>query len=93
MPQVLIEKRVIKFLEKLPPKQKNQLSRRIIELSNTPKPHDCSALIGYPDYYRITCGEYRIIYRYNNEKVTLNIILIGKRNDDDAYHQLRNLLG
>ena len=36
-----------------------------------------------------TCGEYRIVYRIDSD--TLFVEIIGKRNDDEVYRQLRRL--
>ena len=35
-------------------------------------------------------GEYRIIY-YVRESVVLIILLVGKRNDDEVYKQLKRI--
>jgi len=50
-----------------------------------PEPPDSSQLIGYP-YRRADIGEYRIIYRV--EEDCLKVALVGKRNDDEIYRQL-----
>jgi mRNA-degrading endonuclease RelE of RelBE toxin-antitoxin system len=45
---------------------------------------------GYPDLYRKDVGEYRIIYKFDDE--TVYVLLIGKRNDDDVYKRLTRKL-
>jgi len=57
-----------------------------MDLLKNPKPHDSSKLKGYPDLYRKDVGEYRIIYKFEDE--TVYVLLIGKRNDDDVYKRL-----
>ena len=52
-----------------------------------PEPPD-SSLIGYP-YRRADIGEYRIVYRVEGD--CLKVALIGKRNDDEVYRQLKSL--
>lgn len=43
------------------------------------------------DYVRADVGEYRIVFRYDNETVV--VFVIGKRNDGDVYKKLdRKLL-
>jgi mRNA interferase RelE/StbE len=76
------------FLENLPAKQFKQLVNALFALLKNPTPHDSQLLKGYP-YRRIDCGEYRIIYQIQADE--LQVILIGKRNDDDVYKKLKRL--
>ena len=76
---------VIKFFRLLPAKQYRQVFNRIVALMEDPEPPDSSPLIGYP-YRRADIGEYRIIYRV--EEDCLKVALVGKRNDDEIYLQL-----
>jgi mRNA interferase RelE/StbE len=50
-------------------------------------------LKGYPGFYRVDSGEYRIIYRFTPEEDLVEIILVGKRNDDEVYEQFKRLMG
>jgi mRNA interferase RelE/StbE len=45
-------------------------------------------LKGYP-YRRVDCGEYRIVYQVQDDD--LQVLIIGKRNDDDVYKKLSRL--
>ncbi len=56
-------------------------------LLENPKPYDSTSLKGYPDLRRKDIGEYRIIYKIKDDIVY--ILLIGKRNDDEVYKQLK----
>ncbi len=38
-------------------------------------------------------GEYRIVYRFDVDADLVEVILVGKRNDDEVYKQLKRLLG
>jgi mRNA interferase RelE/StbE len=78
----------LNFLEELPAKQFKQLVNSVFSLLKNPTPHDSQVLKGYP-YRRVDCGEYRIIYQI--ETGELQVILIGKRNDDDVYKKLKRL--
>jgi len=80
--------RSMKFLEALPPKQFRQLVKNIFALMDVPHPPDSRSLAGYP-FRRADIGEYRIIYRVDQE--TLKVALIGKRNDDEVYRELARL--
>jgi mRNA interferase RelE/StbE len=78
-------KAALKFLEDLPPKQFRQVVNKVFGLLSNPKPQDSKKLIGFDEYLRADSGEYRIIYWISEE--TVNIDLIGKRNDDEVYKQ------
>lgn len=75
----------LSFLDSLPGKQFKQLVTAIFDLLKTPEPHDSKRLKGYP-YRRVDFGEYRIIYRVQNE--CLQILIVGKRNDGEVYKEL-----
>ena len=89
MLKIEITKRVGKFLAKLPSKHGRQLATKIQELRQNPEPHDSQILKGQAPYRRADVGEYRIIYFVQGD--TLKVDLVGKRNDDDVYKQLKRL--
>ena len=89
MLKIDLSKRAKKFLEKLPPKQARQLTLKILDLRTNPEPPDSSKLKGYDHYRRTDFGEYRIIYFVNQD--VLMIFLVGKRNDDEIYRQLKRI--
>ena len=84
-------KEALDFWNGMDAKQYRQIGRKILSLLLNPYPNDSESLIGYPEYYRVDCGEYRIIYRV--ESNTINLTLIGSRNDDDVYKQIKRKLG
>ncbi|GKT09747.1 type II toxin-antitoxin system RelE/ParE family toxin [Desulforhabdus sp. TSK] len=83
-----ITKQVLKFFRPLPAKQYRQIFNKVLALMEDPEPPDSSPLVGYP-YRRADIGEYRIVYR--GEEDCLKVTLIGKRNDDEVYRQLNSL--
>jgi mRNA interferase RelE/StbE len=83
-----ITKQVLKFFRPLPAKQYRQVFNKTLGLMEDPEPHDSSPLIRYR-YRRADIGEYRVVYRV--EKNCLKVALIGKRNDDEVYRQLKSL--
>ena len=89
MLKIDISKRARKFLEKLPPKQARQLTTKILELRKSPEPPDSIKLKGYEHYRRADFGEYRIVYFVKDD--VLMILLVGKRNDEEIYKQLKRL--
>ncbi|GAP95958.1 type II toxin-antitoxin system RelE family toxin [Leptolyngbya sp. NIES-2104] len=83
---------VLEFIKGLQPKITAQLAKKVLMLNLDPLPPDSKALKGYEGYYRVDSGEYRIVYRYDPEEDLVEVILVGKRNDDEVYKQLRRLL-
>lgn len=88
MLKINISNQAQKFLKNIHIKHGKQLSKKIMELRSNPAPNDCKKISGYP-FVRVDCGEYRIIYTF--DKITLEIILIGKRNDDQVYKNLKKI--
>ncbi len=90
--QISLEKRVIKFIKNLPPKHQSQVKKYILSFQETPIPHDSKILKMYEPYRRGDCGEYRIIYRLDEDAKTVYVILVGKRNGGEVYKFLNNIL-
>ncbi|MCF4967090.1 type II toxin-antitoxin system RelE family toxin [Nostoc sp. CMAA1605] len=84
---------VLDFLNGLQPKIAAQIAKKVLALNIDPLPADSKQLSGYPSYYRVDSGEYRIVYRFFPEEDLVEVILVGKRNDDEVYKLLKRLLG
>ncbi len=82
---------VLDFLKGLQPKIAAQLAKKALALNIDPLPPDSKALKGYSDLFRVDSGEYRIVYRYLSQDDLVTILLVGKRNDDEVYKQLKRL--
>lgn len=83
---------VLDFLKGLQPKIAAQIAKKVLALNVEPLPPDSKELSGYPGYYRVDSGEYRIVYRFDADEDLVEVILVGKRNDDEVYKQLRRFL-
>ncbi len=83
---------VLDFLQGLQPKIAAQIAKKVLSLNINPLPQDTKELIGYSGLYRVDSGEYRIVYRFYPKDDLIKIILVGKRNDDEVYKQLKRLL-
>ncbi len=53
----------------------------ILELGSNSTPHGVKKLRGYPNYYRIRVGDYRIIYSIEHQILKIEIIRVGHRRD------------
>lgn len=82
MHQIKLHKQAVKFVSSLPPKQQRHIAAALILLQQNNLPQDAKKLQGY-DYFRIDCGEYRIIYNWDD--TVISVYVIGKRNDGDVY--------
>lgn len=83
---------VLDFLKGLQPKIAAQIAKKVLSLNVDPLPADTKALTNYPGYYRVDSGEYRIVYRFDADADLVEVILVGKRNDDKVYKQLQRRL-
>ena len=90
MLEINFSRQADKFLRKAPPKHARQLGGKVMALRENPQPHDSLPLKGAAAHSRrADIGEYRIVYRVNGN--VLEIVLIGKRNDDEVYKMVRRL--
>jgi mRNA interferase RelE/StbE len=85
MRKLVLNKEVLKGLPDLPAKRYRQVVGCILDLLADPNPHHSTPLSGSP-YRRVTVGEYRVIYRADDESV--HVVVVGKRNDDEVYRRL-----
>lgn len=92
MPKLDGLKSVLDFLKGLQPKISAQLAKKVLALNIDPLPADSKPLKGYSGIYRVDSGEYRIIYRFLPEEDLVEVVLVGKRNDDEVYKKIKRLL-
>jgi len=79
---VLLEKAAARFLLRIrDAKLKERLDEVIESLSTDQRPSGCRKLAGTSDRYRIRIGNYRIIYRIDDRKVTVLVLAIGHRRE------------
>ncbi|WP_186104954.1 type II toxin-antitoxin system RelE/ParE family toxin [Burkholderia gladioli] len=79
-----LSKQAQKAKSNLDAKQFRQVITSILGLMSNPTPHDSSVLRGASRGERkLNCGEYRVIYRLEDNVV--EVLVIGPRNDGDVY--------
>jgi mRNA interferase RelE/StbE len=81
--QLQLKADVIKELKGLPPKHCKQVALAILGLLQNATPHDSAPLTGQAHWRRVDIGEYRVVYRFDED--TVYVPLVGKRNDDEVY--------
>jgi mRNA interferase RelE/StbE len=84
--RLLLSKQAKAFLEELPAKPARQIAERLMVLAADPAGLPSEQLRGYAPMRRLKSGEFRIIYAVEND--TIQVRLIGKRNDDEIYKAL-----
>lgn len=74
--KIVIEKRAVKFIKKQP---SNQQKRILEAINKLPETGDIKQLKGYSEYFRLRVGDYRIIYRVENNILTVIVTNAGNR--------------
>lgn len=80
MYQIVIDKKALKQLGKIPSPHFNRIIKAIHQLANNPRPVGYIKLTGRPGY-RIRIGDYRVIYKIEDKILSIFIIDIGDRKD------------
>jgi mRNA interferase RelE/StbE len=80
MYEILILPQAKKDLDSFRGKIFNQIKNRILSLSKNPRPPGCLKLTA-EEGYRLRYGNYRIIYRINDEKNVIYIYRIKHRKE------------
>ncbi|MCK5580621.1 MAG: type II toxin-antitoxin system RelE/ParE family toxin [Candidatus Omnitrophica bacterium] len=75
-----VKKSVLKVLKKIPREDQIHIAKTIKGLADDPRPAYCLKLAGSA-YYRIRCGNYRIIYDVQDDKLIIIILKVGHRKD------------
>ena len=79
--QVLIERRALKELARLPPNMTGRVRTAIDQLSTLPRPHNAKKLAGSRDQWRVRVGDYRILYDVNDKAREVRVFAVGHRRD------------
>lgn len=85
MKKLAVHKSAIKDLRNLQPKEYRQVVTAVFDLLGNSEPHNSKHLEGC-EYRRLAVGEFRVVYRVDNECVY--IVACGRRNDGAVYEFL-----
>lgn len=66
-----------------------QVAAVIADLADDPKPAGAKKLASGGDFYRVRSGDYRIIYKIEEEEVVVLVVKIGDRKE--VYRYLKRL--
>ena len=78
--KIVIKQSVAKDLRPIPNKDVKRILQRIEQLAQDPRPPGSEKLSG-EEKYRVRQGNYRILYRIEDEILTVFIVKIGHRRD------------
>ena len=90
MRKIKFSRQAEKFLRDAPSKHAKQIIGRIQDLAMDEKTDQTSELKGHAPMRRLKSGEYRVIYEISENSI--QIIIVGKRNDDEVYQMLKRFL-
>ena len=79
MYKVIISKRVLKSLDKVPVIYLSKIKKTVNSLANNPRPFGSIKLSTSDNAYRIRLDVYRIIYTIEDDILTVEVIKIGHR--------------
>lgn len=74
-------KSAVKEFHKLPKADKAALIRKISDLASNPKPHGSIKLEGAEDTYRIRHGNFRVVYKIEDDALIVLIVRVAHRKD------------
>ncbi len=86
MHAINLSRQAATFLQSLPAKPARQIAEKLQLLSQDPQALPSELLKGYSPMRRLRAGEYRIIFTVDER--TIQVRMIGKRNDDEIYKAL-----
>ncbi len=81
--------RAAKEIERLNETVQRRVIRQLERLGGDPRPAGCEKLQQNPQFYRVRCGDYRIIYLVDDERAL--VVVAHIRHRKDAYRGLKKL--
>jgi mRNA interferase RelE/StbE len=78
--RIEIKKSAVKELNKLQPQDLKIIIQKIQDLADDPRPTGCKKLTG-DEKYRIRSGQYRILYKIEDDVLVIYIVKIAHRRD------------
>ncbi|MBE2223839.1 MAG: type II toxin-antitoxin system RelE/ParE family toxin [Anaerolineae bacterium] len=78
--KIVLKQSVAKDLRPIPNKDVKRILQKIEQLAQDPRPPGSEKLTG-EEKYRVRQGDYRILYRIEDEIVTVFIVKVGHRRD------------
>jgi len=77
---IVVRKSVAKDLKNVPKKDTQRIVKTIGKLATEPRPPQSKKLSG-DDKYRLRCGNYRILYQIEDDRLVICVVRIRHRKD------------
>ena len=87
--RIEVTPRAEKDLHALAIRERQRVAEQIDALRTDPRPQGCRKLKGREDFYRVRVGDYRVVYRVEDEVLLILIVRIGDRRE--IYEIIRRL--
>lgn len=71
----------VRALRKLPEDVQQRVRAATELLRSDPRPPGCRALTGRPGHIRIRLGDYRVVYRVQDDVLVVVVVDVGHRRD------------
>lgn len=81
MYEVILSRRALRELQRLPPEHLNRIARRLRELEQEPRPSGCRKLSRSTSDYRVRVGTLRIVYTIDDDLRVVRVFRIRPRGD------------
>ena len=78
--QIVIDKKALKELTKIPAKERTLLEKKIDELATNPRPSGNKKLKG-SEFYRIRSGDYRVVYAIEDGVLIITVVKVAHRKE------------
>ena len=75
-------------LRTLPGNYRQRIRRLIESLATNPRPKNAKELRDLPDRYRIRLDQWRVIYRVDDEEITILILRVRRKAGPETYQNL-----
>lgn len=77
---VVIARSAERDLGRVTPDTRQRLQRKILLLSDNPRPRGVKKLEPY-DLYRVRVGDYRVVYRIDEKPKSVTLLAVGHRRE------------
>lgn len=75
-------------LERLPGNVYQRFKRTIESLRTEPRPRNAERLRGAAERYKIALGDYRLVYRVQDDRLLVLVLKLGKKHGPEFYIDL-----
>jgi mRNA interferase RelE/StbE len=79
--EVRLSKAAARELRKLSPPLQDRLLQAVTNLQSAPRPASCVKLSGSDNLYRVRTGDYRIIYKIEDDVLLVLVVRIAHRRE------------